>query len=1121
MSPSARSLLGTFEQVGAYLRSRTALALALWGFVGLAGILLVAWVLAGPEGWETGTRAPILLDLLLLGIVLGSIGAYRVLARRWIAEARVAVAVEKVVGLSPGKLQSAVELARRLPRGVSSALAERAQQTVLVEMRRPQAELAGEMGQGARRWTMRGGGLLALLMPLLVMALIYAPARATTAWAGLARPVALMRPPVFEPLGVLPGSVAIPRGDSLLVSVDAEARTEVTVRWQAAGDVPRSQVIPIEGGAGSFQFDAVNGELTYWVTAPDGAESDRFEVVPVDPLLVSDITLELTFPPHTGRFPEEYRGQVPPLVIPAGTRVRLRGVASRGLSAGSLQDATDGADVVDLSVDGRTFDAEWRPAGSGVYSWTFTDVDGAEAEVVPEPLELTVEEDQAPLVALLVPGRDTVFDVSLSQPLVVETSDDYGLSGMELVVTRVGVLGVRGEPMREGMELGGTRGALVRPILDVSQWEMTVGETVRYYIQVTDNGLTPQVARTPEFELRLPSASQLREEAQDRLEQAVDELEALSERAAEEAQELRDLERSAGSRDATGEQGRREPGERAGFEEREDLQQALESQEQLLGDVDSLEAQLSELSEQLQEAGLGDPVLQRLLEELERLLEEVAPDEMKDRAQDLSERMDEMDAQEAREGLEELSQDEEELRARLEDALERFRQAALKQDFQAATDEAEELARQEEALSEAIKEGDEDPELRADQQEALEERADALEERMERLQEGLTESGELEARAKVESAEKQLQEARASMNQAGQQARSGQQAEAGETAEDAAEQLKEVAEQLQEAQAEMAQDLMDAMKEALEQTASDAVAMARQQSGLREGMRGASQETMSELRGAEAALAQGVRNMADNLAIQSRLAQGDTRELSGGMGQVLDALEATLTAMGNEGGRTGSPLSSAEEAVERLNEVAMNAMAAAEQTGQSGEGEGSMSEQLDEIADQQNSVNNQTEQLTPMQLGEEAMGDQLSELAEGQQSIASDLGELADEPGASESLGDLQALAEEAREIAEALAGGRMEPELLERQDKLFNRLLDAGRTLENDDESDERESEAPGAFEGGEVLPLSPEALGALRFGPPSAEVLERLTPSERQLVLQYFERLNRQRRVGGNGGS
>lgn len=90
-----------------------------------------------------------------------------------------------------------------------------------------------------------------------------------------------------------------------------------------------------------------------------------------------------------------------------------------------------------------------------------------------------------------------------------------------------------------------------------------------------------------------------------------------------------------------------------------------------------------------------------------------------------------------------------------------------------------------------------------------------------------------------------------------------------------------------------------------------------------------------------------------------------------------------------------------------------------------------------------------------------------------------------------------------------------MDPETRRRQERLFHRLLDAGRSLEKDELSDERESEAAGAYERGEVLPLGPEALRALRYLLPDAAVMERLTPAERRLVIRYFERLNR----GGGG--
>lgn len=134
--------------------------------------------------------------------------------------------------------------------------------------------------------------------------------------------------------------------------------------------------------------------------------------------------------------------------------------------------------------------------------------------------------------------------------------------------------------------------------------------------------------------------------------------------------------------------------------------------------------------------------------------------------------------------------------------------------------------------------------------------------------------------------------------------------------------------------------------------------------------------------------------------------------------------------------------------------------------------------------------------------------------------MADDLGEMSDEPGSEEeALGDLDALAEEAMALAQQMAQGRLTPEMVQRQERLFHRLLDAGRSLEREEFSDEREAERVTAFERGEVIPLTPEQMGALRYGLPDADQLQRLPPAVRQMVIQYFERINRQRAGGGGG--
>ena len=218
-------------------------------------------------------------------------------------------------------------------------------------------------------------------------------------------------------------------------------------------------------------------------------------------------------------------------------------------------------------------------------------------------------------------------------------------------------------------------------------------------------------------------------------------------------------------------------------------------------------------------------------------------------------------------------------------------------------------------------------------------------------------------------------------------------------------------------------------------------------------------------------------------------------------------------------GATPSASAQAEQAIGDLNQLALTAIAGAEQMGEQGQGQGGeeVAEQLEQLAQQQGELMNQSTQLMPMQLGEQAMQQQMEQMSQGQESVASDLGDLADEPGSEESLGDLQQLAQEAQLLAQQMAEGRLTPEMVQRQERLFHRLLDAGRSLEREEFSEERESEQPEDFDRGDVLSLTADQMGVMPYEVPDGAQLQRLSPAVRQLVLEYFERLNRARRPGG----
>src|SRR5437016_7312686 len=147
-----------------------------------------------------------------------------------------------------------------------------------------------------------------------------------------------------------------------------------------------------------------------------------------------------------------------------------------------------------------------------------------------------------------------------------------------------------------------------------------------------------------------------------------------------------------------------------------------------------------------------------------------------------------------------------------------------------------------------------------------------------------------------------------------------------------------------------------------------------------------------------------------------------------------------------------------------------------------------------------------------MGMGGPQLLQQMRALAARQRALAEQLERLRAD-GSSSAAGPL---AQEAKELARQLDAGRLDQQTIERQQRLYRRLLDAGRTLSNDEPDQTKERVSRSATGDSVHVPevLKPGATGAgprLRY--PTWEELQGLTPDERRLVLEYFRRLNEPR--------
>ena len=168
-------------------------------------------------------------------------------------------------------------------------------------------------------------------------------------WAPLLSPIAHLSPPPLPALVVEPGHAEVARGDALPILIRAEGRTEVVLRWRTAGDVPRQRTVQVRDAEAATRIASVDAPLEYWVVAPDGAVSETYRVTPLDPLLVSDLVVDVVYPDYLGRAPERFEGEVPPLAVPVGTEIRIRGRATRRLGDAALV-REDGATRIPLEV---------------------------------------------------------------------------------------------------------------------------------------------------------------------------------------------------------------------------------------------------------------------------------------------------------------------------------------------------------------------------------------------------------------------------------------------------------------------------------------------------------------------------------------------------------------------------------------------------------------------------------------------------------------------------------------------------------------------------------------------------------------------------------------------------
>ena len=370
--------------------------------------------------------------------------------------------------------------------------------------------------------------------------------------------------------------------------------------------------------------------------------------------------------------------------------------------------------------------------------------------------------------------------------------------------------------------------------------------------------------------------------------------------------------------------------------------------------------------------------------------------------------------------------------------------------------------------------------------------------------------GEKEQNAQQGAAAKDGQQQSQSKTGPGQQGtQKGEQQTNEGSAEQAAQAMEEASNELSKAREQQVGEWKKELTGEMDRSIQEMLQLAREQDNLEQQARRGT--APGELRSQQSALQQGVDKTMQRLqqagTKSNLLSQRSMRMMSDARRKVEEATSQTQRA------QTGQQMASAmREAGEALNQAGASLVRDREKTQQSESSTGfaEMLEQLQQMARQQQSLNSAAQELMPKP-GQNMNSDAQNasrQLAKQQRELAAKL----EENGDRDDSGRADEMAREARQIAQQLESANLDASVLERQQRLFRKMLDAGRLLEEDQREDTGKREAK-SWSGSEVFtPSGANASGksASKFLAPTWNELRGLTPEERRLVLEYFKRIN-----------
>lgn len=875
-------------------------------------------------------------------------------------------------------------------------------------------------------------------------------------------------PPAKFYFEIIPGNTEITKGENVdfLIKVKGEIPKKVFLltREESQTNFEEHELKIDSLGNYKFSIQQLRSSLFYYAEAED-VTSEEYQIKVIDHPVLRSLDVKVIAPGYSGLplVEQKDNGNISALI---GSYVEISLLSNKELKSAKIE--FEDSTFVVLNTQGNYVKGSFRIKKDNSYIIKISDL-ADNQNLQPVRYYIKAQYDSDPVIELIYPKQDINLANDNRVPVEVKINDDFGFSRLNL---NYRLTASKFEPSQKdftSVEISidkKNKEQIVDHIWNLTKLSPGVNDVYSFYLEVFDNDNVsgPKSAKTQIINVRVPSLDEILSRADDIQENAKDDLQKTLKDAEELRKELEKIDKDL-----------KKDKQELTWEEKQKIEQALDKFEQLQEKMESISDQLKQMQNELQQNNLLSKETLEKYMELQKLMDEMTSDEMKKAMQKMQNALEKMNRNQTQDAMNQMKMDEEKFKKSIERTMNLLKRIQIEQKMDEMIKRTENLEQKQNEINEQTKQSDQNNQKQSDElskkQDEITKELDRLQEKMDELAEKMKEMKDMpneEMEKLQDEMEKQNNEELS--EEASKDLKQNQKQKAQKNQQQLSKNMQQMKQSMQQMQQMMQQENQMQTFTDMMRILDNILSLSKQQEELKNKLQKVDPNSAQFEQNLQKQndIKKNLNKLLEQMSELSQKTFAITPEMGKALGDANQKMNQSMQSMQNRNGSMATL--SQGDAMMHLNEAASMMKSSLESMMQGGSGSGgmmSLMQQLQKMSGQQMDLNNMTQMLQQMQQGQlspEQQG-QMQRLAQQQQMIQKSLEQLnqeAKQSGQSKKIPtDLENIVKQMQEVVTDMNTEKLTDDLIQKQEKILSKLLDAQRSINERDFEKERKSES------------------------------------------------------------